>query len=222
MNKNIRFSNGNLVSKANEEVAFLTFSLPSNITCPFSTEMCRKRCFAKKNEAFKTVRASRERNLDETKKETFVSDVIDILESNLCAKKNKNKKLFIRIHTSGDFYNEEYMEKWIKISNYFKNNDRIFFQAYTKSIIYIKNVINKNSLSIKDINIHFCYSIWEDTNNEDIEIAKELNLQTFTALNKDDFLIQSKNEMNFLCKADCCNCQECYRDNGQNVIIKIH
>lgn len=222
MNKNIHFSNGNLVSKANEEVAFLTFSLPSRTTCPFATEMCKKRCYAKKNETFKTVRASRERNLEETKKETFIPDVIEILENNLSAKRHKNKKLFIRIHTSGDFYNEEYMKKWIEISNYFKNNDRIFFQAYTKSVRYIKNILNSESLSIKDINIHFCYSIWEDTNKDDIEIAKEFNLQTYTALNKDDFLIQSQDKSKFLCKSDCCNCQECYKNDGQNVIIKIH
>lgn len=222
MNNNIHFSDGNLVCKTNEEVGFLTFSLPSRSTCPYATEMCKKRCFAKKNESFKAVRASRERNLEETKKDTFIQDTIDILEKKLSSKKYANKKLFIRIHTSGDFYNKNYMKKWIQISDYFKGNNRIFLQAYTKSVIYIKQILDEEQKALDDINIHFCYSIWDDTDERDIELANELNLQTFTSLTKEDFLIQSEDKAKFLCTADCSTCQECYKNDGQNVIIKIH
>ena len=52
LNQNIHLSEGNLASKGNEEVMFLTWSLPSRSTCPYATEMCKKRCFAKKNEKF--------------------------------------------------------------------------------------------------------------------------------------------------------------------------
>mgnify|MGYP003458764529 CR=1 FL=1 len=83
LNPNIHLSEGNLASKGNEEIMFLTWSLPSRITCPYATEMCKKRCFAKKNESFKTVRDSRSRNLAETYKDTFVPDMIKHFEYNL-------------------------------------------------------------------------------------------------------------------------------------------
>ena len=53
LNQNIHLSEGNIKSKCTDEVLFLTWSLPSGETCPYATDMCKRRCFAKKNESFK-------------------------------------------------------------------------------------------------------------------------------------------------------------------------
>ena len=65
LNQSIHLSEGNLASKGNDKIMFLTWSLPSRATCPYATETCKKRCFAKKNESFKSVRDSRNRNLSD-------------------------------------------------------------------------------------------------------------------------------------------------------------
>ena len=222
LNQNIHLSEGNLASKGNEEIMFLTWSLPSRSTCPYATEMCKKRCFAKKNESFKNVRDSRGRNLAETHKNTFVADMIKHFEYQLQRPKAQNKLIICRIHTSGDFYSKDYFAKWVEISNYFKDNKNIMFQAYTKSMPILRQYIEENEIGLNDINIHFVWSIWNDTPKEYTEYAKYLGMQTFTALPKDEIEIAIKNGA-FECKdLDCASCRECYLNNHKEIVIPYH
>lgn len=233
LNKNIRLSEGNLQSKETEDVFFLTWSLPSRITCPFACPSCMKRCFAKKNEYFSRVRESRMKNLNETKKDTFVSDMIEHLEFHLNRRKTENKLVIVRIHTSGDFYSLEYLDKWCQIVNHFKGEEGIKFQAYTKSIKFVhewlKNRISEENINsenmqkeLNNLNIRFVYSIWYDTPKEDIALAKELNLQTFTALPKKE-LEEVKNQKSaFVCGGDCGHCKECYTGKSPKIVIAYH
>jgi hypothetical protein len=234
MNKNIHFSEGNIKSKNTDDIIFLTWSLPSKITCPYATELCKKKCFAKKNEAFSGVRDSRQRNLDETKKATFVDDVINYLEYQLQRKKMQNKKVFVRIHTSGDFYNVDYLKKWIKIAQHFKENESILFQCYTKSMpILLEWLWDDNGVwcddepiedtlwAIKDTNINFVWSIWHDTPKEYTNWAEVLELQTFTALPKDE-IEEAVLNGSFLCMGDCGNCKECYTGKSKSIVIPYH
>lgn len=213
LNHRIHLSEGNIKSKNTDEVLFLTWSLPSRECCPYSTEMCKKKCFAKKNETFKTVRDSRHRNLEESKKDTFVKDMIDHLTYQLQRPKAKDKLIIVRIHTSGDFYSLEYLDKWIEISNFFK--DKILFQTYTKSMPIIKE------RNINNTNIHFVWSIWHDTPKEYNDLAHKMNMQTFTALPKNEIDEAVKNGA-FLCEGDCGHCKECYTGSSKNVVIPYH
>ena len=238
LNQNIHLSEGNIKSKGTEDTMFLTWSLPSRSTCPYSTAECRKRCFAKKNETFKTVRDSRSRNLAETYKDTFVKDMIKHFEYHLQRPKAQNKLIIVRIHTSGDFYSKDYFDKWVSIAKYFKGNDKILFQAYTKSIRYVWDWIvgdlDEEYITDKDIqagwdeiNIHLVYSIWHDTNADDIEIATEwlstenYSLQTFTALPKEE-IENAVNNGAFLCEGDCGTCKECYTGKSKEIVIPYH
>lgn len=232
LNPNIHLSEGNIKSKNTEDVMFLTWSLPSRKTCPYATEMCKKRCFAKKNETFKGVRLSREKNFEETKKDTFVQDMINHLEYHLSRPKAKNKKIFVRIHTSGDFYSFEYFDKWYNIARYFNDNNKILFQAYTKSIDYVYSWI-KGDLAdyevtdsevfyaLEELNIHLVYSIWEDTELCDIDLAENLGLQTFTASHK-NVIDEKVDNGYFLCNSDCGNCKECYTGDSLKIVIPYH
>lgn len=213
LNLNIHLSEGNIKSKGTDDILFLTWSLPSRECCPYSTKMCRKRCFAKKNETFKTVRDSRHRNLEESKKDTFVKDMINHLNYQLQRPKSQNKLIIVRIHTSGDFYSIEYLDKWIEISNFFK--DKILFQAYTKSMPIIKE------RDLSKVNIHFVWSVWHDTPEEYTKLANKMQLQTFTALPKNE-IDKAVKEGSFLCEGDCGNCKECYTGVNKKVVIPYH
>lgn len=243
LNPNIHLNEGNIKSKCTDEIIFLTWSLPSKITCPYKTKLCERKCFAKKNERFKNVRDSRRRNLEETKKNSFVQDMINILKYQLKRPKTKNKKIFVRIHTSGDFYNLDYFEKWIKIANYFKGNDKILFQAYTKSMPILYEYFYPNDSceeynnwygnwdenpsivhakeTLKNINIHFVWSIWADTPKDQTLFAKGIGLQTFTTLPKSKIQNAVSNGT-FECKGDCGNCRQCYIGKVKSIVIPYH
>lgn len=234
LNQNIHLSEGNIKSKGTDDVMFLTWSLPSKRTCPYATEMCKKRCFAKKNETFKSVRLSREKNFEETKKDTFVKDMIDHLEYHLSRPKASDKRIFVRIHTSGDFYNLDYFKKWVEIAKYFENNGKILFQAYTKSMPIIMEYIKwwqdnasaiweegEHHYILETINIHFVWSVWNDTLIEYTDMAENLQMQKFTALPKDEIAL-AVNEGSFLCNGDCGNCKECYTGESLKIVIPYH
>lgn len=231
LNSNIHLSEGNIKSSGTDEIMFLTWSLPSKITCPYSTDLCRKKCFAKKNETFQSVRASREKNLEETNKDTFIQDMINHLEYHLSRPKAKDKKIFVRIHTSGDYYNLDYLIKWVYISEHFKGNDKILFQSYTKSMPILAAYIDEHirlygdeftpKEIIEDINIHFVWSIWNDTPKEYTDVALGLGMQTFTALPKEDIEIEVA-KGSFNCNGDCGNCKECYTGKSLQIVIPYH
>jgi hypothetical protein len=175
---------------------------------------------------------SRQRNFEETKKDTFVQDMIDHLEYQLSRKKMQDKKVFVRIHTSGDFYNLDYFYKWTKIAKHFEGNDKILFQAYTKSIIYLYEWIKGDFQdyevcdgevedALEELNIHIVYSIWHDTEQCDIDLAEAIGLQTFTALPKDEIEIAVEGGA-FECKSDCGHCKECYTGESKSIVIPYH
>lgn len=108
------------------------FDLPAIKTCPFA-DRCKVYCYATKGfYQMPSVKAKFERNLEASKKDNFAHEIqkdIDLLKS-------KGKIDAIRIHSSGDFYNENYLDKWIEI---IANNQDIVFYAYTKSLPYFNN-----------------------------------------------------------------------------------
>ena len=119
MENQIKLSRGNSkIYKA------LIWNLPSGVTCPGSTEMCSKICYARDAEVFRvnTVPPARERNLRISKREDFK----DLMSAKI---KRSRIKLF-RIHESGDFYSQKYLDDWVAIMK--ENPDNIFW-AYTKS-----------------------------------------------------------------------------------------
>ena len=234
LNQNIHLSEGNIKSKGTDDTMFLTWSLPSRTTCPYATETCKKRCFARKNESFQSVRDSRNRNLVETYKNTFVEDMIKHFEYHLQRPKAQDKLIIVRIHTSGDFYNMEYFKKWVDIAEHFSDNPKILFQAYTKSMPIIMDYMNwyQNEYDcrygtedyeffMQTINIHFVWSIWHDTPEEYTELAYLMDMQTFTALPKEE-IDDAVKEGAFLCEGDCGNCKECYTGKSKEIVIPYH
>jgi hypothetical protein len=92
------------------------------ITCPHARD-CIANCYARQGTyVFSNVKAKHEANLQATLQDDFCENmIIEIIES---------KADIIRIHSAGDFYNREYISKWLKIID---SLPHIKFYAYTKS-----------------------------------------------------------------------------------------
>ena len=117
------------------------FNLPTGTTCPFALE-CKVvvdrltgrfdvtkgqyRCYAASAERFPAVRNHRWNNFEYVK-----NNNIPILPIDCKA---------IRIHSSGDFFNQKYFDMWVKLA---KDNPEIEMWAYTKSLKYWVNRINE-------------------------------------------------------------------------------
>ena len=95
------------------------------ITGKFDVEKGQYRCYASSSERFPAVREHRWKNFDlvrEGGKPIIPKD---------CKA--------IRIHASGDFFNQKYFDMWLELA---KENPQIEMWAYTKSIQYWVNRIN--------------------------------------------------------------------------------
>lgn len=119
MNNPIKLSRGNAkIEKA------LIWNLPAGITCPGATKMCAESCYAK-DSAIRfpnVVPQARSRNLEISKSPEF---------KNLMIQKLKRSRLpRMRIHESGDFFNQKYLNDWVAI---IKQDPKRTFWAYTKS-----------------------------------------------------------------------------------------
>lgn len=220
----LKISQGNSKLLSNEAISFLVWNITSRITCPYATESCLKSCYAYKSERMYSNTLKRnESNLALTKQDDFVNNMIKFLELQLDKKSNAGKQIVYRIHESGDFYNLNYLSKWIEIANYFKGNDRLIFQAYTKSILFIVEYLDKHNITLQDVNIHFTYSIWNDTNEQHIETARNLQLQTYEAFPKKQMFDKVATEGYFECECiNCGKCLECYKTKHMKVAVAIH
>lgn len=206
---NISFGNRKLVS--NKETLFFIWNLPSVITCPFRTPLCEKYCYAKKAErVYKAVLPSRMANLESTKSESFVSDMIAIIEKKLSTM--KQKRLVVRIHESGDFYNKAYSQKWLAIAFYFAMHDeRVTFICYTKSFPYFDGVQLPENFALRA-------SVWADTPSKFIQMILRNAWPIYTAV--EHF---SENDSFTQCRcADCATCAKCWDNSIPDIRCEIH
>tara|TARA_R110000868_G_scaffold60188_1_gene184246 strand:+ start:289 stop:903 length:615 start_codon:yes stop_codon:yes gene_type:complete len=116
------------------------YNLPTGTTCPFAME-CKVvvdkvtgkfdvtkgqyRCYASSAERFPAVRNHRHNNFDFVK-----NGGVPTIPKECKA---------IRIHSSGDFFNQSYFDMWLKLA---KDNPSIEMWAYTKSLSYWVNRLN--------------------------------------------------------------------------------
>ena len=150
----LKFQKGNAKLGTN----VVTFSLPAGWSCPFATECLAKvavdengkrsvvdgkemkfRCFAASQEAqYTNTYKARQYNFDMLRKLKTVDEIADLIENSLPkigkrAKPYKGYKQIVRVHVSGDFYNQKYFDAWNEVAK--RNPDRLFY-AYTKSVKY--------------------------------------------------------------------------------------
>lgn len=113
---------GNL--KINETVGI--FNLPTRVC----GTIC-KGCYARKAEIGMhkaAVNKSREANLEAAMSDTFVEDMKKEIAREL---KRKKPMTAFRPHESGDFFSQEYVDKWVEIVKAFP---QLHFYTYTKKM----------------------------------------------------------------------------------------
>lgn len=120
------------------------WNLPAIETCPGKTKMCEAKCYARKAERhYPQVLPARHRNL-RAAQEDFVGRMVKLI----CL----SGVQWLRIHESGDFFSQEYLDKWIEIS---RSLPGVRFLAFTAS----------HFLDFTDVpaNLSILFSVWPDT-----------------------------------------------------------
>lgn len=132
-----------------KEAEMLMFNLPAG------KEVCGRvcnGCYAiKEQQRWPSVVVGRERRLEASKSSDFAVRISAEL-----SKKKKRPKYF-RVHASGEFYSQDYVDSWVEIA---KANPDIVFYAYTKrkkkfnfdTLSALSNFILIDSLHFKIIN----------------------------------------------------------------------
>lgn len=197
----ITVSDGNLKLKPTKETKYIIWNLPAIKTCPYATEMCKSLCYAIKAERCRpSAKASRAEHFEISKADNFVERMIFTIESNLSRPGYKAaKRVVVRIHESGDFYNEKYAEKWLAIAEHFKADKRVVFMAYTKSVDFFAGKEIPENMVVR-------FSLWDDTDPAEAAKAAEMGLPVYTAVEK--FTTETKAER-CLCK-NCSTCNKCW------------
>jgi hypothetical protein len=99
------------------------FNLPSGCTCPGKTPLCTGCCYAKKAErCYPSARNKRQENLVVAMSPDFGGI--------MAAEVLKSGVLRVRIHESGDFFDQYYLDKWISVA---QMCPLVNFLAFTKS-----------------------------------------------------------------------------------------
>ena len=139
----------------NKKLSYLnvtSFSLPAGYTCPFADICLSKfprhgkkgdlkdygevRCFAASTEAaYRTVRERRWRNFDLLKRKS-ADEIGDLISKSIKEHERTKRGIqILRIHDSGDFFNQNYFDGWLQAA---KERPDIIFYAYTKAIPFWK------------------------------------------------------------------------------------
>lgn len=103
--------------------AIHSFSIPAVRTCPGRTAFCERLCYATKGRYyFPAIKERYGNNYERTLRSDFVSVIKRELRQDFVR--------ILRVHTSGDFYDEAYIRKWIAIV---RSCTATQFFAYTRS-----------------------------------------------------------------------------------------
>ena len=103
--------------------AIHVWSIPAVDTCPGSTAVCRKLCYATRHRfRFDSVRRRLAWNRQQCDRPDFVE--------RMTAEIRSGGVLVLRIHVAGDFYDPAYLRQWSAIV---KRSPRVRFYGYTRS-----------------------------------------------------------------------------------------
>ncbi len=147
MKKQLKFGKGN--AKLSKDI--YTFSLPAGHSCPFAYE-CKAsadrktgkitdgkhqtfRCFSASAEAvYKGTRQARWYNYDMLRDLKTKKAMVNLIRNSI-----PEKAMKVRVHVSGDFFNQLYFDAWMDVA---RSNPTKTFYAYTKSLVYWVKRIN--------------------------------------------------------------------------------
>jgi len=188
-------------SKMGKEVYI--FNLPARKTCT-PTPWClegkegQPACYALRNNFLPpSVMKSTEERYELSQLENFVEEMTNFIK--------KKKVKYFRIHSSGDFYSEDYIEKWINIA---KNCPETKFRSST----HRRDLISK----IKELNSLPNVIVRESLDSVISKPTTELNFSALAHLNI------VKEEESYSCKNSCPSCGYYCWENRVNINFNEH
>lgn len=123
------------ISTKNRKINHMSFSVTPILTCGKECNECHKYCYDMKSYImYRDTRHSRNRNYLLSLQKDFVENMTNEL-------KYLDVKHF-RLHVGGDFYNQEYVNKWYEI---IRKTPQIKFYAFTKKYNTLDLATNKPS-----------------------------------------------------------------------------
>ena len=204
-----KLSDGNKKLVPNATTAYAIWNLPAQDTCPFATLDCIKFCYAKKAErAYPTCLPARQRNYEASLRDDFVFRmVLTLLERRKGCRK---ARLIVRIHESGDFYNADYVGKWLRIMENCKGEDIVFI-AYTKSFPFFDGVELPENFSLR--------ASLDASSRDDVRAIVDRN-----DWNRYEVVPQfDKSYKGAKCRCeDCATCNMCISLNIKKIQCEIH
>lgn len=210
-------SEGNRKLQKNSDSVFLIWNLPAITTCPERSSSCEKFCYARKAERqYKQVLPCRLDNFTMSQQRSvFRQDMKTAIEKELKRKRCQGKKVYFRIHGSGDFYSVDYYLAWCDIARDFPN---VRFLAYTHSIhrLWLAHFPEHFEMHAdRPNNFIVRYSVDTDTTDFQREQAHRLGLPTYEAVP-----VGEEREV-LRCPGDCSKCKACY-DSTASIWVSIH
>lgn len=191
------------------DIAFIIWNLPAIITCPHATEHCKAACYALKAErAYPDCLPSRERNFQASRADDFAIRVAYTILS--IAAGTRKKKIIVRIHESGDFYNREYVKKWLAVMEMCKGAN-ITFIAYTKSFPFFDGVALPENFALRA-------SIWDDTTEKALDTIERNSWNIYTAVER----FTSSDTFHQCRCSDCATCGKCWDNSVHDIRCEIH
>jgi hypothetical protein len=115
----------NLLTRGNDKIGskVFAFNLPAVETCPGRSPCCEAHCYAQTGRwRFNAVREALAWNLRWARKAMFVPEV--------CEELRRRKVKVLRLHASGDFFDEAYVLRWLEI---LERSPGVRAYAYTRS-----------------------------------------------------------------------------------------
>lgn len=129
--------NKKIAASANEIYTLYNYGIPALksktglSTCPMAGQ-CAKGCYAQAGAyVWSNVSQAYEWRLAQSLTANFAESLQKELAPKIKTALRQQKQLVIRIHDSGDFYNVEYIRKWLKVMQL---NPTVIFYAYTKMV----------------------------------------------------------------------------------------
>jgi len=138
-----------LMSKGNEKLdkTILGWSITPIKSC-LNCSQCKGTCYAvKPYNRYPAVKLAWDRNFELAKSGEFMKNIIDQLE-------RVNGAVVVRIHVSGDFFSQDYIDAWETIAKIFPD---VKFYTYTK----VMHMFDFSSITSLD-NVNIINSIAED------------------------------------------------------------
>jgi len=190
-----RMSNGN-----SKLVDILIFDLPAGKTC-MNSSSCISTCYAMKaQKMYQLTRIARDTNLYMYYKERT------LLKSLLIKQISNSKKNVVRLHSSGDFVSQDYIDFWNEIVIAFPNKK---FYAYTK----VDKILDFTNIQ-KNTNFNLISSFINGELNYGSKGYIEYMVQTYNS-----FICPAAGSKNstIKCGRECNYCVE-----NTNVVFPIH